>query len=162
MEMKEVVREYNSLVSIYFSNDKDHLPVKSFPSMEIALAALNELKAEIFVPPTQSDLTPINKGTNHVNVQPADTLCTRAEAVENGYILYWTGNPCSHGHWSVRYTKSGHCKKCYQLFRAESMQQCDICKDRLTERKKRGRKKREKDNTTLATYVKPPTRRKAS
>ena len=61
-------------------------------------------------------------------VQNTDTI-TRSEAIILGTILYWNGIPCERGHVSPRYTKSGHCKECYRLFRAEEIDQKDISKD---------------------------------
>ena len=72
--------------------------------------------------PTRGDIS---------NFQDATETITRTEAILRGYVLYWTGTPCERGHHSPRYTKSGHCKKCYQMFRAEEIDQKDISKDPL-------------------------------
>ena len=63
--------------------------------------------------PAPSDLMP-NKSAP---VQEVDTIVTKLEAQELGYILYWNGKACRNNHISVRYAKNGVCKECYRLFR---------------------------------------------
>lgn len=79
--------------------------------------------------PTQSELNPVRGGTGVI--QDVAKPCTRKEALCEGYVLYWNGKPCKNGHVAPRYTKTGHCKRCYQLFRGEEIDQCQICKDPL-------------------------------
>lgn len=67
-----------------------------------------------------------------------EDIVTRAEAILQGLVLYWNGKKCERGHESPRYTKTGHCKKCYQEFRAEEIDQKFISKDPLPKRKKGG------------------------
>lgn len=72
-------------------------------------------------------------------IQVEDTI-SRRKALDKGYKMYWNGVPCEHGHISVRYSFSGRCKKCYQLWRAEEMSYSDISKDpiKTRRRKKKG------------------------
>jgi hypothetical protein len=79
----------------------------------------------------------------NVPIQHEESI-SRKEALEKGYKMYWNGTPCSNGHISVRYTSSGFCKKCYQLFRDEEITFPEISKDSL----KRGRKKKEVKRNT--------------
>lgn len=45
--------------------------------------------------------------------QPTPALpSVRKEAIRMGANAYFTGRPCSHGHVSHRYTKTGQCSKC--------------------------------------------------
>lgn len=37
---------------------------------------------------------------------------TRSSALKLGRTYYKTGNPCSRGHVSIRFTKNGRCKEC--------------------------------------------------
>lgn len=38
----------------------------------------------------------------------------RKEAKENGFIYYFTGKPCIHGHISLRFSNTGNCVECYR------------------------------------------------
>ena len=78
--------------------------------------------------PSTKDMTP-RRGSQ--KVQDKDKILTREEAISEGLVLYWNGQNCERGHCSPRYTKSGHCKECYRLFRAEEIQQTEISKDKL-------------------------------
>lgn len=42
-------------------------------------------------------------------------ILTRQEALAIGYVRYYTGKPCKHGHDSERYTKSRTCIECNRL-----------------------------------------------
>ena len=42
-------------------------------------------------------------------------ILTRQEALAIGYVHYYTGKPCKHGHDSERYTKSRTCIECNRL-----------------------------------------------
>jgi hypothetical protein len=46
-------------------------------------------------------------------------ILTRQEALAIGYVHYYTGKPCKHGHDSERYTKSRTCIECNQCKVAE-------------------------------------------
>ena len=39
-------------------------------------------------------------------------IITQKEAKEKGYIFYYTGKPCKHGHLSERMVKGGVCREC--------------------------------------------------
>lgn len=39
-------------------------------------------------------------------------IITRAQAIEQGLVNYYTGVPCIHGHLSKRRTINGLCLKC--------------------------------------------------
>ena len=39
-------------------------------------------------------------------------IITKNEAIEKGYIFYFTGKPCKHGHLSERLVKGGSCREC--------------------------------------------------
>lgn len=69
-----------------------------------------------------------------------EEICTREKAKEKGYKFYWNGIPCERGHASVRSTFSGHCKKCYQLFRTEEIDFVEISKDPMKRGRKLGKK----------------------
>lgn len=62
--------------------------------------------------PLKSELTPQRPGP----VQEYGTTISNAKAREAGYILYWNGRKCEHGHISPRYAKDGCCKECYYTF----------------------------------------------
>jgi len=78
--------------------------------------------------PEQKLLRPIRGG---IEVQLNTEVISRHEALKRGLVLYWNGIPCDKGHVSPRYAKSGHCKKCYQMFRGEEIDQKQISKDKL-------------------------------
>lgn len=61
--------------------------------------------------PTQNDLTPRKKAQH---IQPSDKVYTLFQARKLGTILYWNGKTCQNNHNSVRYTRDGVCKECYQ------------------------------------------------
>ena len=42
-------------------------------------------------------------------------ILTRQEALAIGYIRYYTGKPCKHGHYAERYTNSRTCIECNRL-----------------------------------------------
>jgi len=42
-------------------------------------------------------------------------ILTRQEALAIGYIRYYTGKPCKHGHYAERYTNSRTCVECNRL-----------------------------------------------
>lgn len=42
-------------------------------------------------------------------------ILTRQDALAIGYIRYYTGKPCKHGHDSERYTNSRTCIECNRL-----------------------------------------------
>lgn len=39
-------------------------------------------------------------------------ITTRPNALKTGAKFYYTGKPCKHGHYALRYTKSGVCSDC--------------------------------------------------
>lgn len=43
-------------------------------------------------------------------------LITKKEAIKEGYIFYFTGKPCKHGHISERLVKGGACRTCKNLY----------------------------------------------
>ena len=128
--MKELVAEYNQLLLKHFSDD---IPIKKFRSIQKGTEELKILKKKIKdaqkIRPEEKEFIP--KRGDKTKIQKTDTM-TRAEAIKGGYTLYWNGIPCDNGHVSPRYAKSGHCKKCYQLFRGEEISQSEISKDRLS------------------------------
>ncbi len=128
--MKELVNEYNSLVE---NNDlgPNFKAVKKFPTISKGEHRLKLLKEVIEFKkacPTVKEMTPRGKNKN---VQDPSKSMSRTEAIEKSFILYWNGLPCSHGHVSPRYSKSGVCKKCYQMFRSEELSQSDMCKENI-------------------------------
>jgi hypothetical protein len=138
--MKQLIKKYNKLVNEHFKKCPNTKTIKKpFPSIEIGLSriyGLEERIKQLNKPKspapilTFKDLIPKGK---QGPIQNINTIVTRKEAIQNCFVLYWNGNPCEHGHLSVRYTKSGHCKKCYQMFRKGSMQQTNMCCDKLVE-----------------------------
>jgi hypothetical protein len=44
-------------------------------------------------------------------------LVTREEAIARGFVKYYTGVPCKHGHDTYRYTTSGGCQYCVNRVR---------------------------------------------
>ncbi len=128
----ELLTEYNEL-SLLFD---DISPLEMFDDKMSGISLVKGLKQRIEAAktiPTKDDLTP-KRGL--MAVQLPLTL-TRQEALEEGLVLYWNGSPCSREHVSVRYTQSGWCKKCYQLFRGEEIDQTEICKEKLPEERRR-------------------------
>ena len=117
--MQELVDAYNKLSS---------KKVKTFKNIAQGEERVSELYSKF---PPEKSFKAVRIGGQ---VQEFGTVCTRKEAIENGYVLYWNGRECDNGHVSVRYSKSGHCKKCYQLFRAEEIPQSEISKDNLKEK----------------------------
>ena len=117
--MQELVNAYNKLSS---------KKIKKFKNTAEGEERVSKLYSKF---PPEKHFTAIRVGGQ---VQEFGSVCTRKEAIENGYVLYWNGSECANGHVSVRYSKSGHCKKCYQLFRAEEILQSEISKDRLKEK----------------------------
>ena len=43
-------------------------------------------------------------------------VITKDYAILNGLRYFNTGRPCKHGHYSRRYTISGSCKECGQVY----------------------------------------------
>lgn len=65
-------------------------------------------------------------------------LITKNEAIKKGYIFYFTGKPCKHGHLSERLVKGGSCRECKNLasekFRNENREQYNkYCKEKKKE-----------------------------
>ena len=52
---------------------------------------------------------------NPKNFEP----CTREEALAQGRKLYFTGQPCKHGHTAPRYVTTGGCLACLNRFQAQ-------------------------------------------
>jgi len=133
--MKEVVAEYNRLAPA------NGLPEKTrFKSIVIGENAILDLKQPV---PESLDTSLTTKDmTSRIRSAPVQDPvypCTRVDAIRKGYVLYWTGKQCSSGHEAPRYTKTGACRKCYQMFRSEEISQSEIDKDKFA-RKKRGDK----------------------
>lgn len=140
--MKELVKEYNGLLEV--NTDIKIKPVSKFPTIAKGEHRLKLLKESIKLKrvetkpktdtahPTLKNMIP--KGGSD-NVQDPSKPISREEAIEKSYILYWNGELCSNGHMSPRYSKTGVCKKCYQLFRAAEYSQSKICKDRIIKKK---------------------------
>jgi len=131
--MRQLVDEYNKLILTYFPERQQ---IKKFKSVAYGVERLKKLNTEINnlpIMPSSEDLTP-TRGNKDV-IQTTPTL-DRTSANKMGIVLYWTGTPCERGHYSPRYTKSGHCKQCYQLFRAEEISQKEISKDPYPKKEK--------------------------
>lgn len=129
MTMKQIVTEYNNMAETFGFKS-----VKKFSTIAKGLERLRTRqdefvnKEDLSKGLTKNDLTPRSK---EVAVQDPKTPVTRREAYESNFTLYWNGAPCSNGHISPRYTKSGRCKKCYQLFRANELKFTDTCVEKL-------------------------------
>jgi len=39
-------------------------------------------------------------------------IVTRTEAIKQGYLRFYTGKPCRHGHDAERFTSNGVCVEC--------------------------------------------------
>lgn len=145
MSMTELVSTYNGLVKTH--KIEGFNAIKKFSTKKLGIERIEKIKNKIpksinKVPEnspfkkviTEKMLTPVRmrKGAT---VQSVDELVTRAEAIERKIQLYWNGTPCERDHVSPRYTVSGECKKCYQMFRAEEISQSEISKDPLAKRK---------------------------
>ena len=144
MSMKEIVDKYNDLC---LSCPEIHLqPVKRFRSKAAGQTAIKTVENQVdeyWAPKGQPEDIYLEPGqlTSRVKgipVQPDNTICSRVEAIEKGYLLYWNGTPCpNRGHIAPRYMKTGWCKRCYQIFRADEITQPEIDKELLPKRKRR-------------------------
>jgi hypothetical protein len=50
---------------------------------------------------------------------PAGQIVSREAARIRGLTLYYTGEPCRHGHVSDRYTRKGCCTECARICRSK-------------------------------------------
>ena len=67
--------------------------------------------------------------------QQKERTTTRLKAIEAKYKMYWNGKPCKYGHVSVRYSYTGKCKKCIQLWRGDEIDFQDIDTDYMNDRR---------------------------
>lgn len=49
--------------------------------------------------------------------QSSEVTLERLAAKEKGYIWYWTGRPCKHGHVSSRNASNGICRECWNTLK---------------------------------------------
>jgi hypothetical protein len=82
-------------------------------------------------------------------------LLSRKEAKQNGKYLYYTGQPCKHGHIAERYTNNAMCTVCSKKYSAEQVESPETKRarylrnrDSLLENKKRYYKKNRKEIRT--------------
>lgn len=129
--MKQIVAEYNSLVN----DDESVIKFTAKAIGEKAIAALKVKGPDAI--DTSITLKDMTSRSRNAPVQDPLYPVTRIEALKQGYILYWNGSQCMSGHEAPRYTKTGVCKKCYQMFRGEEISQSEMDKDKLTKKKKK-------------------------
>ena len=79
--------------------------------------------------PLQTDFRSIR--SPDVPQQLETAIVSRRTAIEAGFKMYWNGKPCRYGHVSVRYTYTGKCKRCVQMFRNEELTFQEIDTDYL-------------------------------
>lgn len=141
--MKEIVAEYNGLCS---AHPKILLkPVAKFRTKTAGMSALKAVNEQLIAyrqaderdKPIYLEPGQLTSRVKEIPVQPDNTICSRIDAIDKGYLLYWNGIPCSRNHHAPRYMKTGWCKRCYQMFRADEITQPEIDKELLPKKKKK-------------------------
>jgi hypothetical protein len=61
-------------------------------------------------------------------------IISREEAIEQGLMRFFTGEPCPHGHIAERYTSCGKCIPCHKTYQQSWYQQNkQLCQRRSRE-----------------------------
>ncbi len=140
-EFNELVRQWNDLVGdVVVKRAKE---IKKFSTIAKGKERIAKLKKDIkelqlsIEHPHKKEFVSIRE--KEAPMQNPKIPTTRRLAMEKGYKMYWNGTPCEHGHVSVRYTLTGVCKKCYQLFRKEVLTSKEIDRDSIRKRRNDGK-----------------------
>ena len=139
MSGKELVAQYNEIAT-----ELDRPSIKKFSTLAIGRKRVSEISQD-WAESIENDAHSTNALNEHelallnselkprrpcTLIQTADFSMNLAEAREAGYILYWNGERCEHGHASPRYSSDGKCKVCYREYKNKTRAANEVSKEK--------------------------------
>lgn len=89
-----------------------------------------------------ADVKKHNTAKDQAKNAPKYPIVTRAEAHKRGYIHFFTGEPCKHGHVSTRLVSTGRCDECQYEYDREYASRMRVDSDAVLFGNVRNRKTR--------------------